>query len=253
MATSRATKLYGTNAPPAETLTLRAGPLSIELEGGTARDVRHGGVEAVRGIDYLVRDKSWATPAAHLSELTVEESPGRFLVRYVGTIDDAAIKFRYRATIEGSEATGLRFHVEGEALEAFETNRCGFVVLHGIKGVAGAPVTVTHTDGSEEARSFPLTISPSQPMFDIRALRHEPVPGLAVTCLMEAALPLDPAGKFEMEDQRNWTDASYKTYVGSLLDPWPYRLEKGQVLTQTVTVTFEGKAGSVGATGARPR
>ncbi len=247
MAPSRATMLYGTDAPPAETRTLRAGPLSIELEGGTVRYVRHGGVEVIRGIDYLVRDTSWATPAARLSELTVEESAGRFVVRYVGTIDDATIKFRYRATIEGSQATGLRFHVEGEALEPFETNRCGFVVLHGIKGVAGAPATVTHTDGSEEATSFPLTISPSQPMFDIRALRHEPVPGLVVTCRMEASLPLDPAGKFEMEDQRNWTDASYKTYVGSLLDPWPYGLEKGQVLSQTVTVTCEGEAAAPGA------
>ena len=34
--------------------------------------------------------------------------------------------------------------------------------------------------------------------------------------------------KFEMEDHRNWMDASYKTYVCSLLDPWPYTLEKGK-------------------------
>ena len=34
--------------------------------------------------------------------------------------------------------------------------------------------------------------------------------------------------KFEMEDHRNWMDASYKTYVCSLLDPWPYTLKKGE-------------------------
>jgi hypothetical protein len=247
MAMSRATMLFGTDVPPAETRMLRAGPLTVELEGGTVRYVRYGGIEAVRGIDYLVRDGSWATPTARLSDLTVEEEAGQFLVRYVGTIDEAGIGYRYRATIEGSERAGLRFHVEGEALEAFETSRCGFVVLHAIKGVAGAPVTVTHTDGREEATTFPLAISPSQPIFDIRSLRHRPAPGLAVTCRMEASLPLDPAGKFEMEDQRNWTDASYKTYVGSLLDPWPYRLEKGQALAQTVTVTFDGDAGSAAA------
>ena len=32
---------------------------------------------------------------------------------------------------------------------------------------------------------------------------------------------------FEMEDQRNWTDASYKTYVRPLALPWPYTLAGG--------------------------
>ena len=71
MAPSRATMLYGTEWPRAETRLLRAGPLTIELEGGTVRYVRHGGVEAIRGIDYLLRDRNWATPAARLSDLTV--------------------------------------------------------------------------------------------------------------------------------------------------------------------------------------
>ena len=33
---------------------------------------------------------------------------------------------------------------------------------------------------------------------------------------------------FEMEDQRNWTDASYKTYVRPLALPWPYTLRAGE-------------------------
>ena len=47
--------------------------------------------------------------------------------------------------------------------------------------------------------------------------------------------------KFEMEDHRNWMDASYKTYVCSLLDPWPYTLKKGEAFTQSVTLTIAGK------------
>ena len=35
---------------------------------------------------------------------------------------------------------------------------------------------------------------------------------------------------FEMEDQRNWTDASYKTYVRPLALPWPYTLPAGTEL-----------------------
>jgi len=33
-----------------------------------------------------------------------------------------------------------------------------------------------------------------------------------------------------MEDQRNWTDASYKTYVRPLALPWPYTLATGATL-----------------------
>jgi hypothetical protein len=43
-----------------------------------------------------------------------------------------------------------------------------------------------------------------------------------------------------MEDQRNWTDASYKTYVRPLALPWPYRIEPGERIDQTVTVTIVG-------------
>ena len=45
---------------------------------------------------------------------------------------------------------------------------------------------------------------------------------------------------FEMEDQRNWTDASYKTYVRPLALPWPYTLAKGSSLEQSVTLRVTG-------------
>jgi hypothetical protein len=47
--------------------------------------------------------------------------------------------------------------------------------------------------------------------------------------------------KFEMEDHRNWMDASYKTYVCSLLDPWPYTLPKNKTFKQSVTLHIAGK------------
>ena len=57
---------------------------------------------------------------------------------------------------------------------------------------------------------------------------------------LEAQLPMDPAGKFEMEDQRNWSDASFKTYVASLLDPWPYVLPAHKPLRQRVQLKATG-------------
>ena len=58
--------------------------------------------------------------------------------------------------------------------------------------------------------------------------RHEIAPGTWATCTMEG-------DAFEMEDQRNWSDASYKTYVRPLARPWPYTLPKGEPVAQSVT------------------
>src|SRR3712207_13638 len=74
-----------------------------------------------------------------------------------------------------------------------------------------------------------------------RSLTHEAAPGLRVTCRLEG-------DTFEMEDQRNWTDASYKTYVRPLALPWPYKLDAGTELEQAVTVTVEGRPAAAGTT-----
>jgi D-apionolactonase len=66
-------------------------------------------------------------------------------------------------------------------------------------------------------------------MMDLRALTHEAAPGLRVTCRMEG-------DTFEMEDQRNWTDASFKTYCTPLAEPFPVLVEPGDRVDQQVTV-----------------
>ena len=55
---------------------------------------------------------------------------------------DAQQAFAYTARIEGDAAGNLSFAAEGEALSDFLTNRTGFVVLHPLEGVSGAPVEV---------------------------------------------------------------------------------------------------------------
>jgi D-apionolactonase len=45
-----------------------------------------------------------------------------------------------------------------------------------------------------------------------------------------------------MEDQRNWTDASYKTYIRPLSKPRPFTLRAGERFAQSVELTFTGQA-----------
>jgi len=147
---------------------------------------------------------------------------------------DAEQEFRYSAEIVGKAEGRLVFRAKGRAVTDFVTNRTGFVLLHPLEGVAGRPARVEHVDGRTVDASFPELIDPVQPMMDLRAITHEAGPGLQVTCRMEG-------DTYEMEDQRNWTDASYKTYVRPLALPWPYTLAAGTELEQSVTVTVEGR------------
>jgi hypothetical protein len=228
-----AIKLCGTEEPDAPNRVLRAGLLSVELESGSLRYVRFAGAEVLRGISYLVRDENWGTLTASIADLAITENPDAFVVSYRGRCADAKRRLSYDARISGRSDGSLAFEVVAVAETDVLTNRVGFVVLHPLAGAAGRPVRVVRTDGCEAMDRFPELIKPSQPIFDIRSLAHEIMPGVWATCTMEG-------DAFEMEDQRNWSDASYKTYVRPLGKPWPYVLEKGSRDRQAVRLSIRG-------------
>lgn len=221
--------LFGTAEPEPELRRLKAGPLSAELIAGNLRTIRFHGVEVLRAISFVVRDKDWGTYAPVLHDLAVEEGEGRFAVGYRAECTGAGgERLVYRGRIEG-RPTGLVFAGEAVPEGDFLTNRCGFTVLHPIVGLAGTEVEVEHVDGRRVAARLPDLIDPAQPFKDMRAITHIVAPGVRATCRMEG-------DAFEMEDQRNWSDASYKTYVRPLALPWPYKLPAGAPVRQRVTL-----------------
>ncbi len=238
--------LYGTEEQPVVGELLTAGPVTVELEAGALRHIKYRGIEVIRGIAFLVRNVNWGTYAPDISDLQIEQADGGFRVTYGAQCTDEKQAFSYQATITGGQDGRLSFDVVGAPDTDFATNRLGFVVLHPLVGVAGEKLTVTHTDGTTEETAFPRHISPSQPVFDIRALSHQVCPGVAAVCTMEG-------DAYEMEDQRNWTDASYKTYVRPLSKPFPYTVPADESVRQSVTLAFVGSpTASVATVGAAP-
>ena len=236
---SRAVRLCGTEEIGPRSRKLTAGPLTAELENGQLRYVAFKGVEALRGIAFLVRDQNWGTYTPQIDSMWVKEEAESFTVEYRAVCADANQRLQYAARIIGSNDGGLVFDAVATPETDFVTNRAGFVVLHPA-WLAGQKLKVTHVDDREEETRFPERISPSQPVFDIRALSHEVAPGLWATCRMEG-------DTFEMEDQRNWTDASYKTYVRPLALPWMYTLAKGSRHEQAVRLSLTGGGAAGGA------
>jgi hypothetical protein len=144
---SRAIKLCGTEQPDGVGRVLRAGPLSVEFDNGNLRYLRVGDVEVLRGLAFLVRDENWGTCIPTLSGLVVEQRPDSFSVSYRAGCSRAGQELSYVARIEGRSDGSLEFTGAATPATDFLTARSGFVVLHPLKGVAGRPVEVEHTDG----------------------------------------------------------------------------------------------------------
>ncbi|WP_321931458.1 D-apionate lactonase [Paraburkholderia guartelaensis] len=225
---------YGTEQPVTPARRLEAGPWSAWLIDGALHDIRYQGTEVIRAVSFLVRDKDWGTCRPDIERIHVEETAGGFHVAYEARCanpDGDALSFAI--AIDASGHGALSFRSDITVYSDFLAARCGFCVLHPIDGVAGAPARVELGDGSRESAAFPALIDPWQPFKDIAAIEHDLPNGLTVRCTFTGDV-------FEMEDQRNWSDASFKTYSRPLELPWPYTLEKGAALAQTVTLSVAG-------------
>lgn len=222
--------IYGTKEVEPPPVSLKAGRLTADLSGGNLRTIAYDGVEVLRAVSYLVRDRDWSTYAPEIADLKIDQRDNAFAVSYVAHCHGpGATELMITVRISAEAGAPLIFEAEALSKGGFETNRCGFCILHPIVGVAGTPVLVEHSDGEREETRFPDLIEPWQPFKDINAITHTVIPGLTAKCWMEGDV-------FEMEDQRNWSDASYKTYVRPLALPWPYRIPAGEPVVQRIVL-----------------
>ena len=235
MKASRNVMLCGTEQTDVVGRVVKAGPMQVEFDNGQLRYLKVHGIEVLRAIGFLVRDENWGTYIPKISALKIDERKDGFSISFHAVCSRPGQEIAYDAVIEGRADGSLVFTGTALPRTDFLTARTGFVVLHPLKGVAGEPAIAEHVDGKVVDSKFPPLINPVQPFLNLRALSHEVLPGLKATVRMEG-------DSFETEDHRNWTDASFKTYVRPLALPWPYTLKAGEPVKQSIKVTLTGKS-----------
>ncbi len=182
-------------------------------------------------VYFAIRDHNWLTARFVIYNEIVEETPDSFQIRYNWQIDDLGIQMAGNVEVRGSSDGRIMFDFYGKALNSFQKNRIGLCVLHPIAGVLGQPVEVGSPDDRLTNGHFPTFISPHQPFLAIKRLCWQPALGIS--------FQLDFSGDvFEMEDQRNWTDASFKTYSTPLERPRPVMVLAGEEFRQQVTFSI---------------
>ncbi len=211
---------------------VRAGQLAARFDTGGLRYLKLGEREVIRRIYAAVRDRNWGTVPFEISDLDADVGRDHFQIRFTSTHRQNEIHFVWRAEIVGSSESSIRFTFAGEAKSTFFRNRIGFCVLHPIRECAGARCVACHAGGAQSELRFPELVAAAQPVsgfHDLTGLAHEVDPG--------AWLEVKFAGDaFEMEDQRNWIDASYKTFCTPLRIPYPVEIKAGTRVTQEVSL-----------------
>ncbi|NAZ74352.1 hypothetical protein GTQ99_02790 [Kineococcus sp. T13] len=225
---------------------LRAGQWALTLRGVSVEDVTHRGTLVLSALRVVVRDHDWRTvPVTSSSVEVVDVGGDRLHVLLEADHDELGAAVHWRAELTAEPAGGgarLRLAAGGRVTRAFRRNRLGLVVLHPPE-LAGSALRVRHPDGSATATTFPAHVAPHQPARDVAGLEWSLQRGEDVL-----DLALDLRGDvFEMEDQRNWTDASFKTYSTPLSAPFPVPVAPGDGFAHTVELTVTEHAGRAGA------
>ncbi|MGN6359404.1 MAG: hypothetical protein ACTHNK_03360, partial [Thermomicrobiales bacterium] len=236
---------YGADDPLPQPAPLQAGPLSLLWDDGGLRYIRLGEHEVIRRIYVAVRDPAWNTIPATLANVQITHEAASFTVEFDAEHRQGPVDFAWHGTIVGSADGTITFSMDGQARATFLRNRIGFCVLHPPRECAGQPCAVEHSDGTIEQGVFPRLIAPHQPFIDMRAISHDIQPGLSAEARFAGDI-------FEMEDQRNWTDDSYKTYCTPLALPKPVEVPAGAVVWQSVTLTLRGAIPAAPALRAEP-
>jgi hypothetical protein len=233
---------YGSTEPLPERREVRAGPLTAVLEGADLRYLSVDGEVVILRLYAAIRDRSWGTITPIFTRYNLDQSEQAFTLSFTAehvSGGEQDVDFAWQGAIVGSEDGTIKCVMDGAARSDFWRNRIGWCVLHPME-LAGRPVEI-RSDGQWRSREFPSPIAPHQPFLDIEQMRHRTAIGGLVTVAFEGDL-------FETEDQRNWTDASYKTYSTPLRLPYPVQLRAGDRVRQSVTVTAEPKSRLVATT-----
>ena len=199
------------------------------------RSIKYNNIEILKLISFLVRDKNWNNYSPEIIKTSSYNKEKKlhfeFDLKY-GDVEQLEVKL-----LLSIGDNSVKLIANGKFLTDFWTNRIGFNLLLPLDGVVNQQVIVSKSDHTTETQKYPLIIQPDQPMVKFNNLSYEMFDSIALNIRFDGI-------HFEMEDQRNWGDASYKIYSGSLLDPFPYKENKNSDFHQEIEITMREKNNS---------
>ena len=224
-----------------QALVLHAGPVRVLFADGDLRQCRRDGTEIVRRIYVAIRDLDWNTLPGEISGLEVTDEGEKFRIRFARRHRAGGLDYQWQAEIDGEADGTIRYRMRGTALSAFPYAKIGICVHHPIDGFAGRPYRGTAPGGPVDG-TLPDAIGPQIRLGDGTDLPlFDPVSDLAMSHASGGVVAFEFSGDlWEMEDQRNWTDASYKSASTPASLGYHHQAAPGQQFDQQVIVRAAG-------------
>lgn len=207
----------------------------FERESGFLREIKWRQQPVLRGVYGAVRDENWNTVSPVLEHFNQSEADDQVEFSFRYACVNESIDYVWEGNLVLHRNDWFRYEFEGRARRSFLRNRIGFCVLHHAS-LAGHPCRIVDVKGAELESQFPESIAPYQPFKNLREIAHRLPTGEWARLRLEGET-------FEMEDQRNWTDASFKTYCTPLDQPFPVSVEKGEQVKQSVFMEVRSSGG----------
>jgi hypothetical protein len=208
------------------------------IHSGYIGSVHCGSHEILRRVFVTVRDRHWLEVAPTQWDSVIDERTHDATLRARHTSE--LVDFEWEGVLQASaDLREVRLDFQGKALRDMEVCRLGLVVLHPLDSLVGARLTAIGPQGTQQL-TVAGHIHPQPIVNGVPGAMLEPFWELTIEREDFGALDLHFGGElFELEDQRNWGDASFKTYCTPLRKGFPRIVKSGTTVAHSVKIEFE--------------
>ncbi|MEY4037131.1 MAG: hypothetical protein RL201_512 [Actinomycetota bacterium] len=210
---------------------------TLDVARAAIRNVTYQGFQIIDLLYTAIRPWDWSTldPDEHREEVEVV---GENCIVTITDIFRDAMQSKTVLTLQPNGKFAIDYELQG--LGKFEVNRWGVCFCLHTGDWMGSTVNAS----GNEYRLLP-EISPQRVIDGVTQGLFPASNDMHFIAPDKRSLKVLSIGKvLEAEDQRNWTDNTYKIYSGSLAEPRPFVIEKGVTWKQQVTFEVTAPEGA---------
>jgi hypothetical protein len=200
---------------------------TVDLAPAAIRNLTFEGAQIIDLLYAAIRPEDWSTLTADQHNEDVQLS-GEDCIITINDIYLGALHGKTILTLRPGGRFTVRYQLVG--LGKFAINRWGISFCLDTGDWMGSKVLA-----DEDSHVLSKEIAPQRVIDGITKGIFPAANSLHFTAPDQRSLKVISAGRLlEAEDQRNWTDNTYKIYSGSLGEPRPFLIEEGVNWEQTV-------------------
>ena len=211
-----------------DTTRVEHGDFTFDLARAAVRNVRYKNVQIIDLLYTAIRPWDWSTldPDQHSEDVKVT---GDICIITIKDLFAGALDASTEITISKDNKFTVAYELRG--LAEYSVNRWGICFCLNSADWMGSAVK---SQGNQY--QLPAAISPQRVVDGVTQGLFPASNEMLFTAPDQRSIKVVSTGKvLEAEDQRNWTDNTYKIYSGSLSEPRPFVTSAGSLWQQSVT------------------